>query len=630
MVRDITEGIRGCSHCQLANHASHEAQVELQTLACDTPFDVVFLDIWSPGQITDKEHNLKVITMLDCMTGFAAATFLRGPAIDSQDVAMASFAAFFIPFGIPRLIIVDDDGLFKGVFQATFQQLQMPILPVSPENHKACRNERFHRYLNKVQKINSADTGTLEQWKQGTLFAVYNWNAGPIDGTDIPRSVAAIGREFPFPIDLVPALPRKGTSEGQQVLDHLDSVSPLLYKQRQLLDILNAERRQRHIELRNEGIKTTIFSPGDLVIVRKQVKSDTAAGVSAKLVFRSKGPYRVIERIGETHSYRIQKLPFLQGMGIPGRIVKENAARMEKLPSTLVLHKRTDGADSRFAAMHRDLSNTPLQKWLGIPRYGGFQQAADDPAWAFVPLASMWGDHTVEEDSSDDEQEEEHLVQHLERQELPVESSQEEIPEPTIQQEEAPEDPTIEPPALIPPRRILNRLYRDIEDSMDKLFFLRIQGTNMWRLAQVDLNETNPYAAKHYGQYRVHWWTAASHDRSHRMVRECRFAPDVCTIRADQSLGKRHPVKPERITAALESDPTIRWMGDTVNITEDRIAGPFNFCKVRIGLRGPKRQAVSEAYHIDATYRAQLEQRGPEMGVHVENIRSEVTDPESL
>ena len=71
-------------------------------------------------------------------------------------------------------------------------------------------------------------------------------------------------------------------------------------------------------------------------------------------------------------------------------------------------------------------------------------------------------------------------------------------------------------------------------------------------------------------------------------------------------------------------------MGDTVNITEDCIAGPFNFCKVRMVLRGPKQQAVSEAYHIDDTYWAQLEQCGPEMGVHVENIRSKVTDPESL
>jgi hypothetical protein len=37
------------------------------------------------------------------------------------------------------------------------------------------------------------------------------------------------------------------------------------------------------------------FDPGDLCIVRKQVKSDAAARVSAKLVFKTSGPYRVLE-----------------------------------------------------------------------------------------------------------------------------------------------------------------------------------------------------------------------------------------------------------------------------------------------------------------------------------------------
>ena len=378
MVRDITIGVKGCAHCRLANHASHEAQIQLQTLACDTPFDVVFLDLWSPGKILDKDRNVQVLTFVDCMTGFAAATFLRETSVNSHGIAMAAFAAFFIPFGLPRLIIVDDDPKFKATFQQLFRALQVPVQPVAPENHKAIRNERFHRYLNKVQGVNSADTGTLEQWKQGTLFAIYAWNAGPIDGTDIPRSVAAIARDFPFPIDLSNAVPRHGAAEGQQALDHFEALSPLLYKQRQLLVILNAERRQRHNELRNEGMNTPTFDAGDLVIVRKQVKSDAAAGVSAKLIFKSKGPYRVIERIDESNSYKLQKLPFLQGMGVPGRIVKENAARMEKLPSTLVLHKRTDGADSRFAAMHRGLSRNPLSKWLGIPRYGAFQPANEE------------------------------------------------------------------------------------------------------------------------------------------------------------------------------------------------------------------------------------------------------------
>ena len=144
----------------------------------------------------------------------------------------------------------------------------------------------------------------------------------------------------------------------------------------------------------------------------------------------------------------------------------------------LVLSKHTDGVDSWFEAMHREISDTPLQKWLGIPRYSGFQQAADGPAWAFVPLASMWGDHTVDNDSSDDEQEEDQLVQPLEQQEPPAESSQEENPEQTLQQEELTPDPSIEPPDVIPPR-ILTKLYQDIDGLMDKLFFLCIQSTNM-------------------------------------------------------------------------------------------------------------------------------------------------------
>ena len=56
------------------------------------------------------------------------------------------------------------------------------------------------------------------------------------------------------------------------------------------------------------------FEIGDLVIMRKQVQLDAAAGVAAKLLFKAKGPYRVVEAVGEG-SYRIQRLPFCQGLG---------------------------------------------------------------------------------------------------------------------------------------------------------------------------------------------------------------------------------------------------------------------------------------------------------------------------
>jgi hypothetical protein len=132
--------------------------------------------------------------------------------------------------------------------------------------------------------------------------------------TSIPRYM---GRDFPFPIDPSSVTTRDSATEGQAALDHFESASPLLDNQRQLLVVLNAERRQRHVDIRNEGIKQRTFGIGDLVILRKQVKSNTS---------KTRGPYRVSDRIAPS-SYPLQKLPFLRGIVHPSRFCKENRAR---------------------------------------------------------------------------------------------------------------------------------------------------------------------------------------------------------------------------------------------------------------------------------------------------------------
>jgi hypothetical protein len=141
----------------------------------------------------------------------------------------------------------------------------IPIHQVSRENHKAIRNKRFHRYLNKVQRINTADTGSPFHWMQGVLFALYAWNTSPIDGTDICRSLVAIGRDSPIPIGIEPTVMRGTTLESQSAIEYHDTAAPLLYRQRAFLDILNAECRQRHIDMKNANKSTPLFTPGDIV-----------------------------------------------------------------------------------------------------------------------------------------------------------------------------------------------------------------------------------------------------------------------------------------------------------------------------------------------------------------------------
>ena len=49
--KEVAQFIKSCAHSQLVNSFSHKAQTLLQTIESDTPFDVLFLDFWEPGEI---------------------------------------------------------------------------------------------------------------------------------------------------------------------------------------------------------------------------------------------------------------------------------------------------------------------------------------------------------------------------------------------------------------------------------------------------------------------------------------------------------------------------------------------------------------------------------------------------
>ena len=61
-----------------------------------------------------------------------------------------------------------------------------------------------------------------------------------------------------------------------------------------MFNILVSERRLRHREICNKVNLVTEFDTGDLVTVRKQVKSSRKCGIAQKLVFKADGSYRVL------------------------------------------------------------------------------------------------------------------------------------------------------------------------------------------------------------------------------------------------------------------------------------------------------------------------------------------------
>ena len=334
MASDIRKAVQACAYCVAANLTNHEAQQQLRTFDNQAPFDVLVMDAWSPGKLPypDSKHRPKsVLTGLCTLTGFAGVAFLNSD--DSHEAAMKAFQAFFIPRGLPKLVIVDAGSQFAGLVERMCGQLGIPFHTVTRENHRAILCERFHKFLNKVQRIHLRQCCSMDEWIKGTLFAVYAWNSAPIDGTNIVRSVAAIGRDFPFPIDTEQdriATPTHANT-GHQILDHVSAAFPLLASQRTILRALIEDRRAHHRDLKNRARNEKKFFAGDMVIVRKQVTTGDTYG-PAKLRLRARGPYRVLEQLDGGGSYKIQRMPFSSTQGRQGKPTRKVQQEWRRSP----------------------------------------------------------------------------------------------------------------------------------------------------------------------------------------------------------------------------------------------------------------------------------------------------------
>jgi hypothetical protein len=129
------------------NAASYQTQQVLGALSMDEPFDVISMDVWHPGMTkltTTTTHNQKAaLTCLDNLTGFASLAFV--PQIYSDTMARLAFSHFFIPNGLPKLVIIDGGSEFKGALIAMCEQLGISHYVTAPEQHNTILCKCFHR-----------------------------------------------------------------------------------------------------------------------------------------------------------------------------------------------------------------------------------------------------------------------------------------------------------------------------------------------------------------------------------------------------------------------------------------------------------------------------------------------------
>jgi hypothetical protein len=200
------------------------------------------------------------------------------------------------------------------------------------------------------------------------------WDAGPISGTNIQRLVGATGFDFPFPLDTQNRPTFVNAFEGANAAGYHNAIHPLIATQQELPLIRNEEmmsttlriEEPQHHQMHIRG-RRSCHCQGRSQVERGQrhYRNDRFQIVGALWSPRTNQAWQLLD----------PKEPFPDGLGSTGQL-KESAARMECIPSTLVIHKRPDGADTCMASMLHPLVNNPGQKWLGANNSGVYYQPA--------------------------------------------------------------------------------------------------------------------------------------------------------------------------------------------------------------------------------------------------------------
>jgi hypothetical protein len=195
MYEDVRKAVTECGHCILGNNVSHQAQQILGSLTTDEPFDIIAMDIWIPG-VTDVKgayiqdrSNIRqgTLTSLCNMTAFASVGYLEN--LEGNIISAVMMSQIIMPNGLPKLVLLDDDSLFKLDLIALLDDMGIAYHVVSAEQHEGILCERFHRYMNKVQRLMGLDMANHFNWMINASFAAYAWNAAPVDGTDVVSRV---------------------------------------------------------------------------------------------------------------------------------------------------------------------------------------------------------------------------------------------------------------------------------------------------------------------------------------------------------------------------------------------------------------------------------------------------------
>jgi len=284
--KDIKEYVQGCLRCFLAktpNPAKQGLLVQWGTRV--EKFTVIHIDFVGPIPYLGKKDERYVFTIKDRGTGMLEAVPLHHKS--AEEAATALWKFWFCRFGIPKLIISDQDASFRGTLFTGLSKCLGYDSHMTTAYHPQANGllERDHRTLKAY--LNTCCLGTPSSWSEKLSTFCFVVNSTPRDHFTYSPFFLAFGVD-----PRVPAMAMDKTLDVHDVDEYIAGLQLQLSDAREVAirERLASEARQKkqydrfHYE--------TKFAVGDIVFKRVE----QGRGTASKFWIPWRGPYKVVKR----------------------------------------------------------------------------------------------------------------------------------------------------------------------------------------------------------------------------------------------------------------------------------------------------------------------------------------------
>ena len=332
---DVSEWCSCCAVCCSRKTHAPKRRAGLQTQQVGYPLQMVCVDILGPLPETETGSRY-VLVAVDHFTKWAEAYGI--PNQEAATVARKLVDEMFCRFSPPEQLHSDQGRQFESeLVKEVCKLLEIRKTHTTPY-HPQCNGivERFNRTL--LGMLATTVDSYPSSWEQNIRRVCLAYNSSVHASTGFSPFFLMFGRQVKLPVDLM-----YGTTQGKEsaVMEYVKNLKDGLLEAYALVRDRCETEHKRQKSIYDRKVHGEPYSEGDLVWLYTPA---VPSGQSRKLHRPWKGPYKVVERLGDatyklqgTRGRRPQIVHFDRLKPCPPNVRLANEPRPERPPADKVV-----------------------------------------------------------------------------------------------------------------------------------------------------------------------------------------------------------------------------------------------------------------------------------------------------